>query len=82
MEAPGLIVVYPAALLGWEVLVPECDEPHCFDDREQAIQFARQYAESAPPACVRVEDWYGHLESQWCYAASDSAASAVTAVTP
>ena len=68
MEGPALIVVYPSALLGWEVVSPGCEEPPCFDDRASAVQHARHIAESARPSRIQIEDWYGHIECEWVFA--------------
>lgn len=72
MNAAALIVVYPSALLGWEVLIPEEEEPRAFDDRTAALEFARGAAAYRRPCRVRVEDWYGHLECEWVFALDPS----------
>lgn len=68
MDDAGLIVVYPSALLGWEVLIPEEEEPRVFDDRAGALQCARDVAAYRRPCRVRIEDWYGHVECEWVFA--------------
>ena len=73
MEAPVLIVVYPSALLGWEVLAPACADPQCFDDRAAAVEFARSLAASTQPCRIQIEDWYGHIECEWTVAAAQAA---------
>ena len=75
METPLLIVVYPSALLGWEVLVPTCEEPECFDDRAAAVEYARRVAGSTRPCRIQIEDWYGHIECEWVVAAAQAAAT-------
>jgi len=73
MEGSALIVVYPSALLGWEVVSPGCDEPLCFDDRDGAVQYARNVAESVRPSRIQIEDWYGHIECEWVFAVGNTA---------
>jgi len=73
MEDSVLIVVYPSALLGWEVLAPGCADPHCFEDRDSALAFARRLAESVRPCRIQIEDWYGHIECEWVVAATQPA---------
>jgi len=75
MEGPALIVVYPSALLGWEVLTPVNAEPECFDDRAAAIDYARTVAESSRPCRIQIEDWYGHVECEWVVSAAQAAAT-------
>jgi len=75
MEDLAHIVVYPAALPGWEVLVPGCEEPECFDDRAAALAYAYGVAEALRPCRIQVEDWYGHIECEWTLSTEPAAAT-------
>jgi len=75
MEGPVLIVVYPSALLGWEVLAPKSEEPQCFEDRASAVEHARALAEAMRPSRIQIEDWYGHIECEWVFAVEKAVAN-------
>jgi len=80
MEGPALIVVYPSALLGWEVVVHGRDEPFEFEQRADAIEQARVMAETMRPCKIQIEDWYGHIECEWMFALDSSDAPAPAGV--
>ena len=57
-------VVFPAALLdGWEVVKEPSDQSVHFGSRETAVAYARAQAEADGGGSVRLENWYGDLES-------------------
>lgn len=61
----NLFVVYPGALWGWEVILEGQDEAMPFDERKQAIDYARAMAVAMSPAQVRIEDARGFLLAEW-----------------
>ena len=61
----NLFVVYPGALWGWEVILEGRDEPMPFDERKQAIDYARAMAIAMSPAQVRIEDARGFVLGEW-----------------
>jgi len=62
----SVFVVYPAALLdGWEVVKEHDDMPVFFDSRDEATAYARAQAVKDGGAVIKLEDWYGNIESVW-----------------
>lgn len=62
-----MFVVFPGALLGWEVLREGEEEGDVFDDRYTAIEHARHLAENHRPALVKIENWFGRIECEWVF---------------
>ena len=63
VERP-VYVVFPAALLdGWEVVEEPSDRSVHFRSQEEAIAYASARAETDGGGTVRLENWYGDLES-------------------
>ena len=59
-----MYVVFPAALLDrWEVVKEPSDESVHFDSQEKAVAYARAQAETDGGGTVRLENWYGDLET-------------------
>jgi hypothetical protein len=57
-------VVYPAALFdGWEVVREHDEDAVWFESREAATAYAAALATTAGGGIVKVENWFGDVES-------------------
>jgi hypothetical protein len=61
------LIVYPAALTGWEVRVSAVDETRYFDKRAEALAYAHRIAVAERPCKIHIEDWFGHLCCEWAF---------------
>jgi hypothetical protein len=65
-QQPAIYVVYPAALFdGWEVVMEHDETPVRFDSRASATAYANARAAACGGALVKVENWFGDMESMW-----------------